>query len=38
MINNLTVKDPDNLSVEFADDITVSGPVKENYDSASTQD
>ncbi|CAB3984873.1 Hypothetical predicted protein [Paramuricea clavata] len=33
--NYKTVKDPDNnLLVKFADDITVSAPVKDNYDSA----
>ena len=32
------MKDPDNnLSVKFADDMTVSAPVKENYDTASTE-
>ena len=36
MINDLTVKDPDNnLLVKFADDMTASAPVKENYDTAS---
>jgi hypothetical protein len=35
MINDLTVKDPDNsILVKFADDMTVSAPVKNNYDSA----
>ena len=36
MINDVKVKDPDNnlLLVKFADDMTVSAPVKENYDSA----
>ena len=38
IINDLTVKDPDNnLLVKFADDMTVSAPVKENYDSASAE-
>ena len=38
MINDLTVKDPDNnLLVKFADDMTVSAPVKQNYDSASVE-
>ena len=38
MINDLTVKDPDNnLLVKFADDMTVSAPVKENYDTASAE-
>ena len=38
MINDLTVKDPDNnLLVKFADDMTVSVPVKENYDAASAE-
>ena len=36
MINDLTVKDPDNnLLVKIADDMTVSAPEKENYDPAS---
>ncbi|CAB3982307.1 Hypothetical predicted protein, partial [Paramuricea clavata] len=35
MINDLTVKDPNNnILVKFADDMTVSAPVKNNYDSA----
>ena len=38
MINDLTVKDPDNnLLVEFADNMTVSALVKENYDTASAE-
>ena len=36
MINDVKVNDPNNnlLLVKFADDMTVSAPVKENYDSA----
>ena len=34
MINDLTVKDPVNILVKFADNMTVSAPVKNNYDSA----
>ena len=35
MINDLTVKDPNNsILVKFADDMTVRAPVKNNYDSA----
>ncbi|CAB4029518.1 Hypothetical predicted protein, partial [Paramuricea clavata] len=35
MINDLTVKGPNNnILVKFADDMTVSAPVKNNYDSA----
>ena len=38
MINDLTVKDPDNnLLVKFADDMTVSAPVQENHDTASAE-
>ena len=38
MINDLTVKDPvNNLLVKFADDMTVSAPVKENHDSAADE-
>ena len=38
MINDLTVKDPvNNLLVKFADDMTVSAPVKENHDSATDE-
>ena len=38
MINDLTVKDPDNnLLVKIADDMTVSAPEKENYDPASAE-
>ena len=34
MINDLTVKDPANILVKFADDMTVGAPVQNNYDSA----
>ena len=35
MINDLTVKDPNNnILVKFADDMTVRAPVKNNFDSA----
>ena len=38
MINDLTVKDPDNnLLVKIADDMTVSAPVQENHDTASAE-
>ena len=33
MINDLTVKDPVNILVKFADDMTVGAPVKNNHDS-----
>lgn len=38
MINDTTVKDPrNNLLIKFADDMTVSAPVKSNCDSAAAE-